>query len=287
MPAKIDPEVLTHIPLFALMDKQELEVLAENLEYRRFLAGQTIFADGDRGDSMFIVKSGEVEVFLRDDDDQRVSLEFVQPNQIFGELALLDNEPRSASAIATRNTELFVVDRHDLQILVRSHPHAALDMLAMLGKRIREANSLVRQRTARNVNAILEQQPLSLGERISDFLTRIAGHIYFVYFSLIWFGVWIVFNLGIIPRIEPFDPFPFGLLTMIVSLEAIFLSLFVLISQNRQTERDRIRNDIEYEVNLKAEVEIRSLMKQVEDLQRLILDHLGGEMNDKADRTAD
>jgi uncharacterized membrane protein len=106
---------------------------------------------------------------------------------------------------------------------------------------------------------------------LSDFLTSLAGNIRFVYFSAIWFVVWIIWNINIIPGLQPFDPFPFGLLTMVVSLEAIFLSLFVLISQNRQAQREKVRNDIEYEVNLKAEIEIRQLMHTVEDLQQLII----------------
>lgn len=283
----VDPELLVHIPLFALMDKQELALLAENLDFKRCIAGQTIFSLGDAGNTMYIVKSGEVELFLRDEDDERVTLEFVQPGQIFGELSLLDDEPRSASAVAVRNTDLYVVDRHDLQMLVKAHPHSALDMLAMLGKRIREVNQLVRHRTAKNVNEIVEQKPLSWGEQLSDKLTQLSGNIKFVYASLAWFAIWIILNTGIIPGVQAFDPFPFGLLTMIVSLEAIFLSLFVLISQNRQAERDRIRNDIEYDVNLKAEVEIRALMKQVEELQKLIIQHIATNNEDNQARTAD
>jgi uncharacterized membrane protein len=284
--AFIDPELLVHIPLFALMDKQELTLLAENLDYKKCIAGQTIFSLGDPGNTMFIVKSGEVEVFLRDEDGERISLEFVQPGQIFGELSLLDDEPRSASAVAVRNTEMYVVDRYDLQMLVKTHPHAALDMLAILGKRIREANTLVRHRTAKNVNEVVEQT-LSWGERLADRLTAVSGSIKFVYASFIWFATWIVLNAHIIPGLEPFDPFPFGLLTMIVSLEAIFLSLFVLLSQNRQAERDRIRNDIEYDVNLKAEVEIRALMRQVEDLQKLIIQHIATSNEENQAQTAE
>jgi uncharacterized membrane protein len=270
----IDPALLSHIPLFALLDAQGLQVLAENLDYKRYLAGQTIFSAGDTGSTMYIVSTGEVELWLRDEDGERVTLQRVQPGQMFGELALLDDEPRSASAIATQNAGLYIVDRQDLQMLVRTQPDAALDMLAMLGRRVREANQLVRQRTARNVNAVFEERKLGLGERLSDMLTGIAGHIYFVYFCIIWFAVWIALNSNLLPGLTAFDPFPYGLLTMIVSLLAIFLSLFVLISQNRQAERDRVRNDIEYEVNLKAELEIRTLMRQVEELQKVVIQHI-------------
>jgi CRP/FNR family transcriptional regulator, cyclic AMP receptor protein len=192
---------------------------------------------------------------------------------LFGELSLLDTEPRSASAIALDYTTLLIIDRHDLEILITAHPMAALDMMAMLGKRMRETNAILSNRVAKNVNEEIHP-PTSLGARISDLLTSIAGDIRFVYFSVIWFGTWIVLNTNIIPGLEPFDPFPFGLLTMVVSLEAIFLSLFVLISQNRQAARDKVRNDIEYEVNLKAEIEIRDILLKLENLQQLVIEHL-------------
>ncbi len=270
----IEPDLLRNIPLFALLDDMEIAELSTQLDEKQFLAGQVIFSTADEGGTMFVVQSGRIELFIHDANNEYVCLGFVEPGDLFGELSLLDNERRSAGAKAVENTTLYVVDRHDLEMLVKSHPPAALDMMAMLGKRIREADILVRDRVvSRNVNAEL---PISntFGERLSDILTRIAGDIRFVYLNLFWFGAWIFVNTRIIPGLKPFDPFPFGLLTMIVSLEAIFLSLFVLISQNRQTAREKVRNDIEYSVNIKAELEIRELRQQIDDLQQLLLGHL-------------
>ncbi|MBI5927753.1 MAG: DUF1003 domain-containing protein [Chloroflexi bacterium] len=268
-----DASLLKNIPLFELLDDEELKTLADNLDEVNYISGQTIFSAGDVGGTMLIVYSGKVELFLQDKLGDRVHLGHVTPGNLFGELSLLDNEERSASAKAVENSQLFVVDRNDIEQLIKAHPHAALDMMAILSKRIRDANILVRDRVTRNVNEEIAV-PVTLGERVSDFLTMIAGDIRFVYASMVWFVVWIVWNLDIIPGIKAFDPFPYGLLTMVVSLEAIFLSLFVLISQNRQAAREKIRNDIEYEVNLKAEVEIRDLTKQVEQLQEIVLKHL-------------
>ena len=271
--ATADPNTLRNIPLFHLFDDDELIALAKELDEASFLAGQSIFNAGDEGGTMFIVQSGRVELFLEDKDNDRLSLGFVEPGGLFGELSLLDNQVRSAGAKAIANTELLVIDRNDLRLLVSKHPDAALDMMATLGKRIRETNFLLQDRVTRNVNEEIAPAA-TFGERLSDFLTRLAGDIRFVYFSFFWFMIWIVLNVRLIPGFPAFDPFPFGLLTMVVSLEAIFLSLFVLISQNRQATRDKVRNDIEYEVNLKAEVEIRSLSTQVETLQQLMLQHL-------------
>jgi uncharacterized membrane protein len=270
----IHPEILRNVPLFQLLDDQEAALLCEHLDERHYLAGQRIFLTGDPGGTMYIVESGQVELFVHDNNDERVHLTYIDKGELFGDLSLLDNEPRSASAQAVMNTTTFIIDRNDLEILVKTHPHAALDMMEMLGKRIREADILLRNRVvSRNVN---EEMSVSttFGERLSDFLTRVAGDIRFVYFNFLWFGLWIVVNMSIIRGLEAFDPFPFGLLTMIVSLEAIFLSLFVLISQNRQAAREKVRNDIEYEVNIKAELEIRELRQQIEELQQLMLLHL-------------
>lgn len=270
----INPETLRNIPLFELLDDDEAALLAQHLDEAHYLAGQVITSAGDAGGTMFVVNAGRIERFIKDKNGEHVCLGYASKGEVFGELSLLDNEPRAASMRAVEDTHLFVIDRNDLEMLVKAHPAAALDMIEMLGKRIREADELIGERVvSRNVN---EEVPVSatFGERLSDFLTMVAGDIRFVYFNLFWFASWIILNTNIIPSLEPFDPFPFGLLTMIVSLEAIFLSLFVLISQNRQTAREKVRNDIEYEVNIKAELEIRELRQQIDELQQLMLLHL-------------
>lgn len=271
MPIK-NPKLLRNIPLFQLLDDDERAVLASEMDQEDYLQGQIIFLQGDEGGTMYVVQSGRVELFLTRQDDERVELEIIDPGGLFGELSLLDNRSRSASARAIENSELLVVDRQDLRLLIQDRPDAAIDLLSILGERLRDANMLLRQSVARNVNEEIPQ-PRNFGQHLSDFLTVIAGDIRFVYFSAVWFFIWIIWNVHIIPGLEVFDPFPFGLLTMLVSLEAIFLSLFVLISQNRQAAREKIRNDIEYKVNLKAELEIRDLSKQMEAMQQTLLKH--------------
>ncbi len=270
----LHPHLLQKIPLFALLDDEEIKVLAEQLDQKQVYAGQTVFNQGDEGGTMYVIESGKIEIFLKDDNDDRVILTVIEKGGIFGELSLLDNEPRSASAKAMEDSFLFIIDRHDLEILFQSHQHAALDIMTMLSRRIREADTLVRQRVvARNVNEE-SALPVNFGTRLADILTMIAGDIRFAYLCFIWFFIWIILNVDIIPGVPSFDPYPFGLLTMIVSLLAIFLSLFVLISQNRQTERDKVRNDIEYEVNVKAELEIRDLHIKVDKMEELLIGHL-------------
>jgi CRP/FNR family cyclic AMP-dependent transcriptional regulator len=268
------PDMLKKFPLFSLLDETEAQTLASHLDELSYLAGQIVFKLGDAGGVMYVVESGKIELFVQDAGDERVHLGYVGEGELFGELSLLDNEPRSASAKAVENTRLIAIDREDLLILVQAHPPAALDMMGALGHRIRSSNQLVRERTVRNPNDEVTLTR-SIGEQLSDFLTSIAGDIRFVYFSFLWFFVWIALNLNLIPNFPAFDPYPFGFLTMVVSLEAIFLSLFVLISQNRQTARDKVRNDIEYNVNIKAEYEVRQLSKQLEEMQSMMAEHFG------------
>jgi CRP/FNR family transcriptional regulator, cyclic AMP receptor protein len=271
----VDITMLRQIPLFTLLDSVELKALAAQLEEREYLKGQVIFQAGEKGGAMYIVQAGTVEVYLANEDGgERISLGTVGVGDLFGEFSLLDNEPRSASAQALENTQILIVDQDDLSLLVKTHPAAALDMMAMLTRRIRESNVRFQERTIRNINQEIAEIPVTFGDRLADFLTRFASNINFTYFSFLWFAVWIVVNLGVIPFIIPFDPYPFGFLTMVVSLEAIFLSLFVLISQNRQAAHDKVRNDVEYVVNVRAELEIRALATQVESLQQILLEHL-------------
>ena len=156
--------------------------------------------------------------------------------------------------------------------MFQKRPDAALNMIASMGDLLREADNLLRTRVSRNVNEEMEEH-LSALQRIADWIAWFSGSMAFLILNGLWFLIWIGFNTLPAPE-KQFDPFPFGLLTMIVSLEAIFLSCFVLISQNRQAAKDKIRSDIEYEVNIKAELEIGHLHEKVDDLQERMLQRL-------------
>ncbi len=258
------PADLTEVNLFQLLDDAELSELASVIDSKKVAAGETIFRAGDLGDCLYIVGSGEVELSIKDKVGEKVVLAAVGQNEIFGELSMLDARPRSASAIALRDTELLMLDRGDLLLLFKKQPDAALNMLAVLSGMLRKVDRLVQTRVTKNVNEEMEEK-LSLLQRISDWIVWFSGSMQFLLVHTIWFIFWIGTNvLG--PERNQFDPYPFGLLTMIVSLEAIFLSVFVLISQNRQAAKDKIRADVEYEVNIKAELEIAHLHDKVDDI---------------------
>jgi CRP/FNR family transcriptional regulator, cyclic AMP receptor protein len=263
-----DVEMLAEIEFFEMLGEDDRIALADVIDYEKLNADQVLFQTGEPGDALYIVRSGEIELYIKDTAGQKIVLNVVRPGEMFGELSLLDSGPRSATAIALTETELLVLDRDDLLLLFQKKPDAALHMLAAMSGMTRKADQLLQTRVSRNVNEEV-QTHFTVLERIADWIAWFSGSMPFLLINLIWFVTWIALNTIILP-VDPvtkergFDPFPFGLLTMIVSLEAIFLSCFVLISQNRQAEKDRVRADIEYEVNIKAELEVAHLHEKTD-----------------------
>lgn len=256
MPA--DTQLLAAVPLFEKFNDEERELLASQLDEVEFAPGQMIFRRTEPGGAIFIVASGEVEIFIEDSTGARVVFETVKTGQFFGELSLLDGESRSASAQALLATRALRVDRGDLEQLFRRHPGAAMDILGVIGRRLREADKLLGVRPRFSPNEAVEER-LTMVERIADTAADFSGRFSFLLVHAAWFAVWILLNVNLFRGIEAFDPFPFGLLTMIVSLEAIFLSCMVLISQNRSAVKERIRSDVEYEANIRAGLEVTQL----------------------------
>lgn len=257
-----DPDYLANIRMFDHLDEDDRTSLANVIDELKVAKGHTLFQAGDPGDSLFIVVTGEIELFIKDTVGQKIVLHAAQPGDMFGELAMLDSGPRTATAVALIDSEVLVLDRDDLTLLFQRKPETALHMLASLTGLTRKADALLRTRVSRNVNEEVEVHSTLL-QRIADWIAWFSGSMLFLMINGGWFIFWIIVNTFAV-GVVAFDPYPFGLLTMIVSLEAIFLSCFVLISQNRQAEKDRVRSDIEYEVNIKAELEIAHLHEKTD-----------------------
>lgn len=269
-----DAKELATVKLFELLDEDELNELARSIDTQYLSVGETLFNAGDYGESLYIVNSGQVELYIKDTAGQKIILKVAEEDDIFGEISMLDNRPRSATATALTDAELFVLDRDDLLLLFQKKPDSGLNMLAAMSGMLRDADNLLRTRVSRNVNEEMEEK-LSTLQRIADWIAWFSGSMQFLIINGLWFVIWISINtlpLGA----SQFDPFPFGLLTMIVSLEAIFLSCFVLISQNRQAEKDHIRSDVEYEVNIKAELEIAHLHEKTDQIYEQMVARLAG-----------
>lgn len=266
----VDPEFLGTIGFFSQLDSDERVVLAASLVERRVAAGETLFRAGDPGDSMFVVYGGQVELFVTDRAGQKIVLHVAERGDFFGELSLLDGGTRTATACVVEAGTVYVLDREDLQQLFRKRPDSALGLLAAMSRMTRKANALLQTRVSRNVN---EEVAIDRGNfilRSADWVANFSGSITFLVLHVIYFAAWIAVNsFGL-----AFDPFPYNLLTMTVSLEAILLSTLLLFSSNRSSARDRIRSDIEYEVNLKAELEIAHLHDKTDALHQEISDRL-------------
>jgi CRP/FNR family cyclic AMP-dependent transcriptional regulator len=271
MPARAD--LLKNVPLFQFLDDRERQALAEQLEAVQHPAGTTIFNVGDPGDAIYVINSGTVEIFLKNDTGERIVLEKATRGDFFGELSLLDQGGRSASVVATEDLEALRLDRAALERFLRSHPAAAMDLLTAMGRRLRFSAERLRRTTTRNANEEIEDNRTWV-QKTADWIAAFAGSITFLMLHVVWFGVWLLVNSVNVPGIPQFDPYPFGFLTLTVSLEAIFLSVFVLLSQNRQAAKDRVRSDIEYDVNLKAEMEIGHLHEKLDHLHTEVLSRL-------------
>ena len=265
-----NPALLSGLELFEHLEDDDRIRLAEVVDLRELQPGDILFHAGEPGDSLFIVHDGEVEIYIKDTTGQKIILTVACEGEVFGELALLDRGARTATAVSLVESQLLELDRDDLLLLFHKRPAAALGLLAAMTHMTRKADELLRTRVSRNVNLEADEK-LTPFQKLADWIAWFSGSMGFMLLNGLWFIVWIVvnsFHLGL----PAFDPYPFGLLTMIVSLEAIFLSCFVLISQNRQTEKDRIRSDIEYDVNIKAELEIAHLHEKVDRTYEQMLD---------------
>jgi uncharacterized membrane protein len=245
--------------------------LAGLLKEQRVGAQQPVFWIGDEGADFYIVQVGRVAVCYPDELGHEVKLAVLGPGDFFGEISLLDGGPRTATVRAEGDVRLMSLSRHDFLEFIRRNPSTSIHILTVLGQRQREM--LQKMRGLKNVNEIAEER-MNLWYRTADKIAAVAASGTFLGLHVVWFVVWIIPN--VIQGEKGFDPFPFGLLTMIVSLEAIILSIIIMVSQNRAGEKDRIRADLDYQVNLKAHLEVMQLHRKIDRIERAVSGLSGG-----------
>ncbi len=266
------PGPLAHIPLFAGLPSSEQKLLFDAMTTQTVEAHQTVFWLGDVGDTLYLISAGQVAVTVPNEKGEHVTLDRLGPGGFFGEISLLDGGPRTATMRTLERTELFVLKRDDLHACLRQRPEVAIHLLTIMGRRQRVSTEA--QRSMKNPNVAFESTRVSLWQRASDLIASVAASQWFILSHLAWFGVWISLNLlagfEILPAALKFDPFPFGLLTMVVSLESIVLSIFVMVSQSRQSEKDRLRIDLDYQVNVKAQTEVNMLARKIDCIEELL-----------------
>jgi uncharacterized membrane protein len=260
----VDASLLADVPIFRFLDDAERRTLSALFEERACVDGETIFHGGEPGDELFLVKEGRVHVFITSDIGDKIILADAAPGDVFGEISLLDGGPRTASAAAVAATTVLTLDRDKLLELVQRHPHVALDLLTVMGHRLRATDQLLRTGTARNLNEEEDEQ-MTFGEHIADRVASFGGSwTFIIIFGLVLVG-WIVLNSVVLVK-GSFDPFPYILLNLFLSMTAALQAPVIMMSQNRQSLKDRLRADLDYQINLKSELEVAQLHRKLDHL---------------------
>ncbi|HEV3057564.1 MAG TPA: DUF1003 domain-containing protein [Vicinamibacterales bacterium] len=269
-----EPQVLKQVPLFALLDDDELAVLGAQVELKTFAARQRIYKIGDPGRKAFVIVSGAVRVSTVDEDQQDVVVDEPAPGEFFGFASMLDQTPHQTNATALEDTRCLEIGRNNIATLIQQKPHAGMDMLTVLGQQFHAAQQLVRVRAARDPNKIIEEEA-TFGERIADVVAGFGGSWTFIIIFLTVLVIYTIINV-VLGR-SAWDPYPFILLNLFLSMLAAIQAPVIMMSQNRQDTKDRLRGELDYDVNRRAETEIQALARKlnvlvdkVEDLDVLL-----------------
>ena len=261
-------EELRHVPLFALLDDEEIAVLAAQVDVKTFAPRQRIYKIGDPGMHAYILVSGSVQVTTVDEDQQEVLVDQPGHGQFFGFASMLDQTPHQTSAVAMEESTCVEISRDDIETLLQRKPMAGMDMLTVLGHQFHASQQLVRVRASRNANDMIEDE-ITFGERIADQVASFGGSWTFI----ILFGVVLVIYtaVNLLLRGRAWDPYPFILLNLFLSMLASIQAPVIMMSQNRQDKKDRVRNELDFDVNRRAEAEIQNLSRKL----NLMTDKLG------------
>jgi CRP/FNR family transcriptional regulator, cyclic AMP receptor protein len=263
--------MIGEVPIFELLDAEEREALAQMMDCRDYKASETIFHYGDAGGHIFILRSGCVELFVESTDGEKIILAENERGDVIGELSFLDGGPRTATAVAREDTQVLTMDRDRLLDFIDKHPHAAMDLLTVVGRRLRHTDDLLRTRVSRNLN-VEEQERMTLGQRVADKVATFGGSwpFIFVFGAIMLF--WVLLNSTALLS-HHYDPYPYILLNLFLSMLAAIQAPVIMMSQNRQSAKDRLKGDLDYEVNLKAELEVAQLHRKVDSLYERLEEH--------------
>ncbi|OGT59203.1 MAG: hypothetical protein A3E01_20500 [Gammaproteobacteria bacterium RIFCSPHIGHO2_12_FULL_63_22] len=262
----MDPTpLLRSIELFEGLTDHDLAELGASLQRRQFAAGSMVFSQGDNGDSMYIVESGDINIHLPGEASRRISLKDIARGEYFGELALFDEKPRSASALATTETVLLELQRRTLEGYLENRPKVALAILRTLSERLRETNTMLSARAAKNVDEEFEKN-LSWSDRLADNVAALNGSWAFILFLIALTIAWCAVNSGWLIKL-PIDPYPFQFFNLALAILVGLQGPLIVMSQNRQSLKDRARADTDFKVNLKNEVNIETLLRELAEFR--------------------
>lgn len=257
-------EALRSVPLFASLDDESAHDLLNLISDKIVPSNTRLFRQGDQGDAMYLIESGRVRISLRDDDQQDVTLAELAQGDFFGEMAIIDGRQRSADAHVIEDARLAILSRDAFLSFVRSNPDVALEMLSALTDRLRRTDELLRSRVSRNVNEE-EKARLTVADRAADMIAEFGGSWKFIIISMAVIVVWILLNSLILVR--GFDPAPYQMLNLGLAVIAGMQAPIIMMSQNRQGEKDRLRADLDYQVNLKNELSLAEVLRRLDVLE--------------------
>ncbi len=255
-----NPEVLKHVPLFSLLDEDETAVLASQVEVVTFKPRQRIYKIGDTSGRAYVVASGRVRVSTVDQDGQEVVIDEPSHGEFFGFASMLEQTPHQSEATAIDESVCVEVDREDIAVLLQRKPMAGMDMLQILGRQFHASQQLVRLRASRNANEIIDKE-MTLGERVADVVAGFGGSWTFIISFMV--GLVVYVTLSRIMGGKSWDPYPFILLNLFLSMLAAFQAPIIMMSQNRQDSKDRVRSELDFDVNRRAEAEIQGLARKL------------------------
>ncbi len=261
-------ETLRHVPLFESLDNDAARELCEMLESVDHKSGALLFRAGDEGDAMYLIEQGKIRIGVRTKEGHEITLTELGRGDFFGEMALLEDKPRSADARVIADARLAMLSREHFLSFVRSHPNVALELLSALANRLRHTDELLRHSATRNVN-VEEAAQLTLADRAADLIAEFGGSWKFILAAVFFVNVWVWINMWLawMGKIN-FDPYPFLLLSTAINVLSILQAPIILMSQNRQSHKDRLRAEIDYQVNLKNELALNEILERLKTLER-------------------
>lgn len=257
-------EALRSVPLFGSLDDDAAADLRNLLSEKIVPQNTRLFRQGDKGDAMYLIESGRVRISIHDDDKQEVTLAELAQGDFFGEMSIIDGRQRSADAHVIEDARLAILSRDAFLSFVRTNPDVALEMLSALTDRLRRTDDLLRSRVSRNVNEE-EKARLTLSDRAADIIAEFGGSWKFIGLSMALIVFWIIFNSFIL--IRGFDPAPYQMLNLALAVIAGMQAPIIMMSQNRQGEKDRLRADLDYQVNLKNELSLAEVLRRLDVLE--------------------
>ena len=259
-------DTLRQVPLFESLDEEAATELCHLLESIDSKAGTSLFRAGDEGDAMYLIERGKVRICVRASNDREVVLTELNRGDFFGEMALLDGQRRSADAVVAEDSRLAVLSREHFLAFVQSSPKIALEMLTALANRLRHTDELLRRSATRNVN-VEEAAQLTLADRAADLIAEFGGSWKFIIAAVLFFNIWVLINSLMLEN-KGFDAYPYLLLSCVINMLAVLQAPIILMSQNRQAHKDRLRSEIDYQINLKNELALNEILDRLKTLER-------------------